>query len=163
MQMDNYHQHLYVPGQVIEKPKTKWIWKVFWILLAVTSVEVTFAFLNDGGSGTKNFVSATGEKWIFICLTLVKAYYIVFSFMHLGDEKFNFKLTISLTTFFLVYFIALMMFEGYALRDIQLIRPDFFKRTFHGAHTDGAAHEEGAAGHGDTHGEKPAHSEESHH
>lgn len=166
MQMDNYHQHLYVPGQEIEKPKTRWIWKVFWILLAVTSVEVTFAFLNDGGAGQKNFLPAVGEKWLFISLTLVKAYYIVFSFMHLGDEKFSFKLTLSLTTIFLVYFIALMMFEGYALRDIQLIRPDFFKRTYHEAGHGDATHEEGAAGHGEHDGEHkeaaPAH-EESHH
>lgn len=158
MQMDNYHQHTYVPGQAIEKPKTKWIWNVFWILLAVTGVEVAFAFLNDGGAGVKRFVPAVGEKWIFITLTLVKAYFIVFSFMHLGDEKANFKLTISLTTIFLVYFIALMMFEGYALRDIQLIRPDFFKRTYHEAHHEGAA-----AGHGDAHGEKAPHQEEPHH
>jgi len=172
MQMDHYHQHLYVPGQTIEKPKTRWIWKVFWILLAVTSVEVTFAFLNDGGGGAKNYLAPTAEKWLFISLTLVKAYYIVFSFMHLGDEKFNFKLTLSLTTIFLLYFIALMMFEGYALRDVQMIRPDFFKRVYHSEHSEGG-HEEGAHGAGTESHDKGAaghegqgkdgHSEESHH
>lgn len=147
-QMDHYHMHTYVPGQEIEKPKTKWIWKVFWILLAVTTVEVGFAFLNDLGGGEKRFLSPTGEKWFFITLTLVKAYYIVFSFMHLGDEKFAFKLTVSLTTTFLVYFIALMMFEGYALRDIQMARPDFFKRVYHEAGHGTDAHGEHGASHG---------------
>lgn len=163
MQMDNYHQHLYVPGQVIEKPKTKWIWKVFWILLAVTSVEVTFAFANGWGlsNGERHYLSAEHEKILFIALTLVKAYYIVFSFMHLGDEKANFKLTLGMTTIFLLYFVALMMFEGYALRDIQMIRPDFFKRVYHQEHSEGG-HEEGAAGQGEHGGHEeaaPAHGE----
>lgn len=160
-QMDHYHQHVYVPGQEIEKPKTKWIWKVFWILLAVTTVEVTFAFLNDAGAGAKHFLQPTAEKWLFISLTLVKAYYIVFSFMHLGDEKANFKITLGSTTIFLIYFIALMMYEGYALRDIQLIRPDFFKRMYHQEHSaghDGAEHGE----HGEGEHAAPAH-EEAHH
>jgi cytochrome c oxidase subunit 4 len=161
MQMDHYHQHTYVPGQTIEKPQTKWIWKVFWILLAVTAVEVTFAFMNDGGNGTKNYLPAVGEKWLFISLTLVKAFYIVFHFMHLKDEKFNFKLTIALTTTFLVYFIALMMYEGYSLRDTQMIRPDFFHRIYHGEHG-GAAHD-AAAAHGATEHGASEHKEESHH
>jgi len=161
MQMDHYHMHTYVPGQPIEKPQTKWIWKVFWILLAVTAVEVSFAFLNDGGSGHKNYLPAVGEKWLFISLTLVKAFYIVFHFMHLKDEKFNFKLTISLTTTFLIYFIALMMYEGYALRDNQMIRPDFFHRIYHESHG-GAAHDDAAA-HGAAEHGASEHQEESHH
>jgi cytochrome c oxidase subunit IV len=120
-QMDNYHQHMYVPGSAIETPKTKWIWKVFWILLIITTVEVSFAFWNEGG----RHLPLVFQKWFFITLTLVKAYYIVFSFMHLGDEKFNFKLTISLTSVLFVYFIVLMMFEGHAVHDIRLIIPDF--------------------------------------
>jgi cytochrome c oxidase subunit IV len=147
-QMDHYHVHTYVPGQEIEKPKTKWIWKVFWILLVVTTVEVGFAFLNDLGGGEKRLLPAVGEKWFFITLTLVKAYYIVFSFMHLGDEKFNFKLTVSLTSIFLIYFIALLMFEGYALRDNQLIRPDFFKRVYHVGHATDGHHDHGGGQHG---------------
>lgn len=157
MQMDHYHQHLYVPGQEIEKPKTRWIWVVFWVLLAVTTVEVSFAFLNDAGAGEKHFLSPFWEKWLFISLTLVKAYYIVFKFMHLGDEKKNFKLTILLPTMiFIAYFIGMMMYEGYALRDTQTIRPDFFKRVYHeGSHGDhgGAAHGEGehAPAHNESH------------
>lgn len=156
-QMDHYHMHTYVPGQEIEKPKTKWIWKVFWILLAVTTVEVSFAFINQWGmsNGERLLLPAVGEKWLMICLTLVKAYYIVFSFMHLGDEKFGFKLTVSLTTIFLIYFIALMMFEGYALRDVQMIRPNFFERVYHSGHDAGTDH-------GGEHA-APAHKEEAAH
>lgn len=164
-QMDHYHQHLYVPGQEIEKPKTRWIWNVFWVLLAITTVEVAFAFANDAGMGQKNYLNPTAEKWFFITLTLVKAYAIVFYFMHLGDEKKNFKFTIMSTTVFLLYFIALMMFEGYALRDNQLIRPDFFKRTYQEHHS-AAGHEEGEHGdakHDAAHGEHAEPAKEAHH
>lgn len=128
--MDNYHYHTQVAGEPIAKANTKWIWKGFFILLVVTAVEVGFAFLNDAGHGETRFMSLAFQKWFFIALTLVKAYYIVFSFMHLGHEKFNFKLTISLTMILIVYFIALMMIEGYALRDTKLVEPSFFKRTY---------------------------------
>lgn len=142
-QMDHYHQHTYVPGQPIEKANTWWVWKGFWILLAVTTVEVGFAFANGWGQleGGRNFLPAVGEKWLMIALTLVKAYFIVFSFMHLGHEKLNFKITLGGTTIFILYFIALMMWEGYALRDNQMIRPDFFQRRFPSEqHHDEAAH-----------------------
>lgn len=129
-QMDNYHYHTQVPGEPIAKANTGWIWKGFFILLVVTAIEVGFAFLNDAGHGETRFLSLEFQKWFFIALTLVKAYYIVFSFMHLGHEKFSFKLTISLTMILIVYFITLMMIEGYALRDVKLLQPDFFKRTY---------------------------------
>ena len=38
-------------------------------------------------------------KWAFIILTLVKAGYIVLSFMHLGDERKNFRYMISRTLY----------------------------------------------------------------
>lgn len=154
--MDHYHQHTYVPGQEIAKPNTRWIWKVFFIMLLVTIVEVGFAFANDAGMGQTRFISFTVQKWIFIALTLVKAYYIIFSFMHLGHERFNFKLTISLTTVFLVYFIVLMMMEGYALRDVKLKEPDFFNRTYKDHHAAPAAGH-GDEAHGEAHSDSHAH------
>lgn len=157
--MDHYHQHTYVPGQEIAKPNTWWIWKVFFIMLLVTIVEVGFAFANDAGMGKTRFVSFEVQKWIFIALTLVKAYYIIFSFMHLGHERFNFKLTVSLTTIFLVYFIALMMIEGYALKGVKLKEPDFFTRTYkeHGTAHDDAAHSSDHAKGGEAHSDGNAH------
>jgi hypothetical protein len=50
-----------------------------------------------------------------------------------------------------VYFIALMMFEGYALRDIQMVRPDFFKRVYHQAHGTDAHGDHGASHGGEGH------------
>jgi len=123
MQMDNYHPHTYVAGTPIAPSKTKWIWRIFWIMLIVTIFEVSVAFLN----GEYHFLPWKVQKILFISLTLVKAYYIVFGFMHLGHEQFNFKLTISLTSILLIYFIILLMIEGDYSMDYRLIIPEFIR------------------------------------
>ncbi len=121
---DSYHQHLYQPGQTIDPPKTKWIWVIFWYLLGVTLIEVGLASVNYyGHMGWDAWLKPT-----FILLTLLKAYYIVFSYMHLKDERKNFKLTLGFLIIILSYFILLMMIEGYYQTDIRLIFPDFLKQ-----------------------------------
>ncbi len=59
----------------------KVIWKVFWILLGVTLVELLVGFKAESWALSKIFLQI-----FFISLTIVKAAYIVLSFMHLGDE-----------------------------------------------------------------------------
>jgi cytochrome c oxidase subunit IV len=119
--LDTYQPHYHKVGDPIEAPKTRWIWNIFWILLGVTSIEVGFAFINSA----YHLVSMQTLKVFFILLTLVKAYYIVFSYMHLGDEKKNFKLTISFSVILIIYFIVLMMIEGEKIQDIRMTVPDF--------------------------------------
>jgi cytochrome c oxidase subunit 4 len=64
-------------GKVVRKK----LWKVFWIMLVITIAELIIGFQAvDWG------LSKTLLKIIFISLTIVKAAYIVLSFMHLGDE-----------------------------------------------------------------------------
>ena len=41
---------------------------------------------------------------VFIALTIVKAYYIVSEFMHLGHEKKSLKMSIVLPMLFVVFF-----------------------------------------------------------
>ena len=89
-----------------------WIWKVFWILLGVTAVEVALgmiqpAFLNTQFLGTKLL------NHIFIILTLIKAGYIVLQFMHLGHEERSLKWTILLPAIILVpYLLFIVLSEG---------------------------------------------------
>ena len=89
-----------------------WIWKVFWILLGVTAVEVALgmiqpAFLNTQFLGTKLL------NHIFIILTLIKAGYIVLQFMHLGHEERSLKWTILLPAIILVpYLLFIVLAEG---------------------------------------------------
>ena len=75
-----------------------WIWKVFWILLAITAIEVFMGILKVNEKLPETFVYDTflGLAWIthtFIILTLIKAAYIVMTFMHLGDEIKSFRWT----------------------------------------------------------------------
>jgi cytochrome c oxidase subunit 4 len=51
-------------------------------------------------------------KWLYITLTLIKAGYIVLSFMHLGQERKNLRTTILLPMVLIVYLIAIALFEG---------------------------------------------------
>ena len=52
---------------------------------------------------------------VFIALTIVKAYYIVSEFMHLGHEKKSLKMSIVLPMLFVVFFIFIMIYQGGAI------------------------------------------------
>jgi tryptophan-rich sensory protein len=118
---DNFQPHLHRAEDPIPPAKTWWIWKVFWILLAVTAVEVGVAYANYELA----FTSKQVLKYFYIGLTIVKAYYIIFSYMHLGDEKKSFRLTLGILVILMVYFIVLMMIEGLYQEDVRLIFPDY--------------------------------------
>ncbi len=83
------------------------IWKVFFILLGITVVEFIIALAiphTAMSNGVRNF--------IYIALTLWKAYYIVAYFMHLKFEKYALIVSILLSFIFIIYFIVLMLIEG---------------------------------------------------
>ena len=53
-------------------------------------------------------------KWTFVALTLVKAGYIVMSFMHLGEERSVMKKTILIPYLvFIVYLVFIAITEGF--------------------------------------------------
>ena len=84
------------------KKKRKTIWKVTAILTVITAFEVIV------GSTIKQ----SSDYWwvvklLFIGLTLLKAAYIVLSFMHLGHEKKSLKMAILLPY---IVFIAYLLF-----------------------------------------------------
>ena len=60
-----------------EKKGNWWIWKVFWILLAVTTVEVLLGMNQPEMLAGTRFLGTSLLNHIFIVLTLVKAGYIV--------------------------------------------------------------------------------------
>ena len=91
-----------------------WIWKVFWILLALTTLEVFLGILKPEFLNNTQFLGTKLLNHIFIILTLIKAGYIVLVFMHLGFEKKNLKWTILLPAFILVpYLLFILLSEGY--------------------------------------------------
>ena len=63
------------------------IWKVFGILSAVTIVEVYLGILKPDFLFMNDFLSMNLLNWIFYALTIFKAYYIVYAFMHMEGKK----------------------------------------------------------------------------
>lgn len=83
------------------------IWITTAILAAITTFEFIIAFTvkSEGTLGVIKVVT-------FLVLTLVKAYYIVANFMHLGDEIKRLIQTIILPFLFIMWLIIAMMKEG---------------------------------------------------
>jgi cytochrome c oxidase subunit 4 len=94
---------------------TKSIWRTFWILLCITMVEVGLAFLHlETGFPSRVFLNA-----IFIGLTVLKAFYIVAEFMHLGHEIKNLILTILIPLLLFVWFIIAFLYEGDSWKNMR--------------------------------------------
>ena len=95
----------------------KKIWKVTALLTAITAIEVVLGSQIKQTSDYWTFI-----KWLFIALTLLKAAYIVLSFMHLGDERKALKYAILIPYFiFILYLIFVLLWEATALGDIWTI------------------------------------------
>lgn len=91
-------------------PIVRTLMKVFWILLIVTVIEVTLALLHY----FTGFIPRSILNGIFILLTIVKAFYIVAEFMHMGHEVKQLVLIILVPLFFLIWGIGATMWEGAA-------------------------------------------------
>jgi len=93
-------------------------WLVFVFLCIITTVEVALGLVKPPTLYFTQFLGTSLLNWIFIILTLVKAYYIVWAFMHLEGEKKWFRRTIVWTTVFLIsYLVTLLLIEGGYLFD----------------------------------------------
>jgi len=95
----------FVEPEVIpaDKKKILHIWKVAGILALLTIVEFVFAFKMDRGYSLVT---------IFVLLTLVKAFFIMWEFMHLGHEAKALKLSIFLPIIFLLWLILAFLMEA---------------------------------------------------
>ena len=101
------------------KSHTKLIWKVFGILSVVTIVEVALGIVKPDSLYLTNFLGTSPLNYIFIILTLVKAYYITWFFMHMADEKKNLRRAVVWTAVFLIcYLVTLVLIEGAYLNDV---------------------------------------------
>lgn len=133
------------------KGKRKVLWRVFWIMLTITIAELIIGIkAGDWGLLTELQESTALLKFIFIGLTLVKAYFIVYAFMHLGHEYKFFKwVVIAPYSLFIVYLIYMMTItEGlYSSHhreemDDKIVKQQTELRSGHGDHDSGASHEE---------------------
>ncbi len=99
-------------GLVKFKSNTQKIWGVLIFLSLITIVEVALGYIKpDLLNGT--FLALKYLNWIFIILTLVKAYYITWDFMHMRDETSGLRRAVVWTAVFLIiYLIAILLVEG---------------------------------------------------
>ena len=92
---------------------TKRIWTVFGILSVITIVEVIFGIIKPEALHMTNFLGLNLLNWLFIILTIVKAYYIVYAFMHMEGEKSNLRNAVIMPLIFLViYLLFILLTEG---------------------------------------------------
>ena len=84
------------------------IWGVLIFLSIVTTIEVALGILKPEilmGS----FLRMKLLNWIFIILTIVKAYYIGWDFMHIRDERVGLKNSIVLPLIILIPYLAFIL------------------------------------------------------
>jgi cytochrome c oxidase subunit 4 len=82
------------------KATRKKLWMVFWIMLIVTIIELVIgAFAN---------MEEINKEYTFIFFTVAKAFFIVWVFMHLGDEKKALKYMIIVPYTLFIFYLAFM-------------------------------------------------------
>lgn len=96
----------------------KRIWTVFGILSVITIVEVALGIIKPDSLHRVHLWTSL-LNWIFIILTLVKAYYITWAFMHMEGEKKWFRRSIVWTVCFLIlYLIFIILVEADYIHNI---------------------------------------------
>ena len=112
------HQLQILRGLIKFKNITQKIWGVLILLSIVTTVEVALGIYKPEAL-MGNVLGMKILNWIFIILTLVKAYYITWDFMHMRDEKASLRRMVVWTAIFLIcYLIFILLQEGGYIEDI---------------------------------------------
>jgi len=112
--LDNHHNE--EQGKKIRKK----IYLVTALLSVVTIVEVAMVIIWG-----KAHIDVDGVGWltiksIFIILTMLKAAYIVMTFMHLGDERKSLRNIILIPYFiFIAYLIFILLVESSFIFDVK--------------------------------------------
>lgn len=97
------------------------IWGVFILLSLITFVEVAFGITKPEFLTSHRFLALKYLNWIFITLTLVKAYYITWDFMHMRDENSSFSRMVVWTGVFLICFLVfILLIEGDYIFDVYI-------------------------------------------
>jgi len=115
-------------GLVKFKSNTQKIWGVLIFLSIVTAIEVVLGIYKPEALMAK-FIGMKLLNWIFIILTLVKAYYIAWDFMHMRDETKGLRRAVVWTaTFLIIYLIFILLQEGGYIEGVyssEFVKNDF--------------------------------------
>ncbi|MFT5751247.1 MAG: cytochrome c oxidase subunit 4 [Flavobacteriales bacterium] len=95
------------------------IWGVLIILTIVTVVEVALGIIKPEWLIEGRFMRMKYLNWIFIILTVFKAYYITWDFMHMRDEVKALRRMVVWTAIFLIcYLVFILLTEGDYIFDV---------------------------------------------
>jgi len=95
----------------------KRIWRIFWILAGITTVEFIIAL------GISPHLKGAAHSFInpaYIILTLFKAYFIVAFFMHLKFEKVGLIMAIIVPVLFIIGLILVLTNESHYWIDLRM-------------------------------------------
>lgn len=126
--MAHEHKMEIFRGLIKFKSNTQKIWGVLILLSIITSVEVALGIYKPE-SLLGHVLGMKALNWIFIVLTVVKAYYITWDFMHMRDESSSLKRMVVWTAIFLIlYLVFILLQEGGYIHDVYAngyIKTDF--------------------------------------
>lgn len=106
-------------GRLKFKSNVQKIWGVLIFLSIVTAAEVALGILKPPIL-LNYFLGIKILNWIFIIMTIIKAYYITWDFMHVRDEKPFLKNTIIIPLLILIPFLLfILLWEGSYIFDIM--------------------------------------------
>jgi cytochrome c oxidase subunit 4 len=111
--MSQDHNLAIFRGRLKFKSNVSKIWGVFTLLSIITIVEVFLGISKPEFLTANRFLALKFLNWIFLALTLVKAYYITWDFMHMRDETKSLKRAVVWTAVFLIcYLVFIVLIEG---------------------------------------------------
>jgi hypothetical protein len=126
--MAHEHKMEIFRGLIKFKSNTQKIWGVLILLSIITSVEVALGIYKPE-SLLGHVLGMKALNWIFIALTVVKAYYITWDFMHMRDESSSLQRMVVWTAIFLIlYLVFILLQEGGYIFDVYdkgYIKTDF--------------------------------------
>tara|TARA_R110002012_G_scaffold291564_1_gene486047 strand:- start:43570 stop:43950 length:381 start_codon:yes stop_codon:yes gene_type:complete len=115
-------------GLIKFKSNIQKIWGVLILLTIVTAVEVVLGIYKPEMLLT-HILGMKILNWIFIILTILKAYYITWDFMHMRDETAALRRMVVWTAIFLIcYLIFILLQEGGYIESVYhdgFIKQDF--------------------------------------
>ena len=125
---EHAHKLEILRGLIKFKSNTQKIWGVLILLSIVTTVEVVLGIIKPEALMLKFFYMKI-INWIFIILTIVKAYYITWDFMHMRDETKALRRIVVWTAVFLIcYLVFILLQEGGYIDSVY--ETGFIKRDF---------------------------------
>ena len=109
---DQNHKLAIFRGRLKFKSNVQKIWGVLIFLSIITAIEVALGIMKPEIL-LNYFLGIKLINWLFIIMTIIKAYYITWDFMHMRDETKALRRMVVWTAIFLIcYLVLILLVEG---------------------------------------------------